>query len=114
MNDDCIFCKIVAGDMPAERVYEDEQVLAFRDISPAAPTHVLLIPKQHVPTADDLTDAHAELLAALTRAAQNVARAEGLEGAYRLVVNCGKKAGQEVFHLHIHLLGGRSLTWPPG
>ena len=114
MSNDCIFCKIVAGEIPSERVYEDDLVLAFRDISPAAPTHVLLIPKEHVPTADDLTEAHADVLTALTRAAQTVARQEGIEGAYRLVVNCGKAAGQAVFHLHVHLIGGRGLTWPPG
>ncbi len=114
MEPECIFCKIIAGEIPAERVFEDDRVLAFRDISPAAPTHVLIIPKQHIATLDDLTGADADLLGSIVQAGQEIARREGLAQAYRLVVNCGKPAGQAVFHLHFHLLGGRALGWPPG
>ncbi|MFH1143454.1 MAG: histidine triad nucleotide-binding protein [Candidatus Eisenbacteria bacterium] len=114
MRGDCLFCKIVAGAIPAEKVYEDDRLLAFRDIHPAAPTHVLLIPKAHVATLDDLTPEHDALIGALLRAASTVARAEGLADGYRLIANCGRGAGQAVFHVHVHILGGRALGWPPG
>jgi histidine triad (HIT) family protein len=112
---DCLFCKIVAGEIPADRVYEDEHVVGFRDINPQAPTHVLLIPKRHVATLNDAGESDREALGALLLAARAVAADEGLaESGYRLVVNTMKDAGQVVFHVHLHLLGGRGFGWPPG
>ena len=110
---DCLFCRIVAGEIPAEVVFEDETVLVFRDINPRAPTHVLAIPRRHVESAADLTDADGDLLTALFGALRRVAEEAGLKG-YRIVSNVGAESGQSVFHLHFHLLGGRSMTWPPG
>jgi histidine triad (HIT) family protein len=110
---DCLFCRIVAGEIAADRVFEDEAVLVFRDINPRAPTHVVAIPRRHLPSAADLTDADGDLLAALFSAMRRVANEAGLEG-YRIVSNVGAESGQSVFHLHFHLLGGRSMTWPPG
>jgi histidine triad (HIT) family protein len=110
-----VFCKIVQGTVPAKKVDETEQVLAFRDIHPMAPTHVLLVPKRHVAeSAADLGPEHAGLLVELFALAARVARAEKLERGWRLVTNVGREAGQSVFHLHVHLLGGRPLRWPPG
>lgn len=114
MEDDCIFCKIVAGDIPAERVYEDERILGFRDIAAAAPTHVLLIPKEHIPTLNDLQPGQSDLMGNVVLAAKEVAAQEGLTKGYRLVANCLRGGGQEVYHIHFHLLGGRELSWPPG
>jgi histidine triad (HIT) family protein len=112
---DCIFCKIVAGVLPAERVYEDEAVLAFRDIAPLAPTHVLVVPKRHVETLNDIDEGSAYLVGRMHLAAKAVAEGEGIsERGYRTVLNCNAEAGQVVFHLHLHVLGGRPLTWPPG
>lgn len=113
-SSDCLFCRIVAGEIPAEKVFETDTVLAFRDINPIAPSHVLLIPKRHIPTVDDLTAAHDAEIGELMRAASEVARLEGLKNGYRLVINCGKGAGQVVMHVHVHLVGGRRLGWPPG
>jgi histidine triad (HIT) family protein len=110
---DCLFCRIVAGEIPSDRVFEDDQVIAFRDIAPRAPTHVLAIPRRHVATAGDLTDADAGLLAALFGALRRVAADAGLSD-YRIVTNVGAGAGQSVFHVHFHLLGGRAMGWPPG
>ena len=110
---DCLFCRIVAGEIPSDRVHEDEEVIVFRDINPAAPTHVLAIPRRHIPSTDDLTDADAGLLTALFLALQRVASEAGLSD-YRVVTNVGAGAGQSVFHLHLHLLGGRPFSWPPG
>jgi histidine triad (HIT) family protein len=110
---DCLFCGIVAGEIPSDRVHEDEEVIVFRDINPAAPTHVLAVPRRHIPSTDDLTDADAELLTALFAALRRVAADVGLRD-YRIVTNVGAGAGQSVFHLHLHLLGGRPLSWPPG
>lgn len=110
---DCLFCRIAAGEIPADVVSDDESVLVFRDINPRAPMHVLAIPRRHIPSAADLTDADGELLAALFSAMRRVAQEAGLEG-YRIVSNVGAESGQSVFHLHFHLLGGRSMTWPPG
>jgi histidine triad (HIT) family protein len=110
---DCLFCRIAAGEIPAEIVYSDDAVVAFRDINPRAPTHVLAIPRRHVASAADLTDADGPTLAALFGALRHVAEEAGLHG-YRIVTNVGAEAGQSVFHLHLHLLGGRALTWPPG
>jgi histidine triad (HIT) family protein len=110
---DCLFCRIAAGEMPADVVYADDAVVAFRDINPRAPTHVLAIPRRHVPSVADLTDADGPMLAALFGALRRVAEEAGLRG-YRIVSNVGAEAGQSVFHVHFHLLGGRSLSWPPG
>ncbi len=112
---DCLFCKIVEGSVPSDRVAETEHVLAFRDINPAAPTHILLIPKDHVAdSAADLGPDHGSLLAELAGLAARIAAEERLEQGWRLVTNVGAGAGQSVFHLHVHLLGGRPLGWPPG
>src|SRR5262245_57062895 len=112
---DCLFCRIASGDLPATKVGETEKVVAFRDVNPQAPTHVLLIPKQHVAdSAATLDGAHAEMLAELFALAARIATAEGLTGGWRLVTNVGRGAGQSVFHFHVHLLGGRPLGWPPG
>jgi histidine triad (HIT) family protein len=110
---DCLFCRIAAGEIPSDRVLEDESVIVFRDINPQAPTHVLAISRRHIPSAADLTDADGDLLAALFGAMRRVAEEGGLKG-YRIVSNVGPESGQSVFHLHFHLLGGRSMTWPPG
>jgi histidine triad (HIT) family protein len=111
---DCLFCKIVAGEIPSDRVYEDDAVLAFRDINPQAPTHVLLVPRRHVPDVQSLTDEDGPMLAELFGAVRRVAGEAGIEGGYRVVTNVGADAGQSVFHLHLHVLGGRPMRWPPG
>lgn len=109
----CLFCRIVAGEIPAKRVTETEKFLAFRDINPQAPTHVLAIPKQHVPSLNEAEDA--ALLGELLLFARDVARGEGLAGdGYRVVLNTNAGAGQTVFHIHAHVLGGRAMRWPPG
>lgn len=112
--DDCLFCKFVSGQITPDVVYQDEHVLAFRDINPQAPVHVLIVPKRHVRDASTVEESDGPMLAALAGAARTIAQAEGLDGGYRLVANVGPDAGQTVFHLHVHLLGGRSLSWPPG
>ena len=109
-----IFQRIIDREIPADIVFETERVLAFRDIQPQAPTHILIIPKEPIASLEEVTAQHASLLGELLVAAAAIARQEGLEQGYRLVVNCGPHGGQEVPHLHVHLLGGRSLTWPPG
>ena len=115
MASDCLFCRIVAGEIPSDQVYADEQVIAFRDIAPKAPVHVLVIPRRHLDSVADLTAADAPLAAALLAAANEVARREGVaESGYRVVTNVGADAGQSVGHLHLHVLGGRRMTWPPG
>jgi histidine triad (HIT) family protein len=112
---DCPFCKMVAGEIKPDIVYQDDQVLAFRDANPQAPTHVLVIPKTHIATLDELQPDHAELMGKLYLAAQKVARDEGIaERGYRTVINCNRESGQSVFHIHLHLLGGRPMHWPPG
>jgi histidine triad (HIT) family protein len=110
----CIFCRIAAKDVASTIVYEDADVVAFRDLSPQAPTHVLVIPKRHVASLNDMVDADAALLGAMMRAATKVARAAGLTAGYRVVSNCGPEAGQSVAHVHLHVLGGRPMSWPPG
>lgn len=111
----CLFCQIVAGDIDAAVVHQGESTLAFRDINPQAPVHVLIIPREHLANAADLTHDHAGLLAEMVATAQWVAQSEGVdESGYRLVMNVGSDGGQTVGHLHLHLLGGRSMTWPPG
>lgn len=112
---DCLFCKIIAGDIPADVVHESASVVAFRDISPKAPTHVLIIPREHISTVNDIEPAHEAVVGSLFTAARKIADDEGLaEPGYRLVMNCNEGAGQSVFHIHLHLLGGRPLHWPPG
>jgi len=110
----CIFCRIASKDIAAGIVYEDADLVAFRDLSPQAPTHVLVIPKRHVASLDDMVESDVALLGAMMLAAKKVAAAAGLASGYRVVTNCGADAGQSVSHLHIHLLGGRSMAWPPG
>ena len=111
----CLFCRIVAGEIPARIADQDEQVVAFHDIDPKAPTHLLIVPRQHVASVDVLAPSHGPLLAAMVAAAQRLARTVGAEqSGYRLVFNHGPDAGQSVEHVHMHLLAGRQLTWPPG
>ena len=115
MADDCLFCKIVAGEVPATVVRDDAHTLAFRDINPQAPTHVLVIPKEHHENVAVLAAGDSELLGRVLQAASAVAADEGIaDRGYRLVFNTGREAGQSVFHVHVHLLGGRGLGWPPG
>ena len=110
---DCLFCKMAAGEIKPDIVYQDESVLAFRDISPQAPVHILIIPKKHVATLNELDDS--ELAGKLLTTAIKIAKQEGLaDDGYRTIFNCNEKGGQEVFHLHLHLLGGRQMQWPPG
>jgi histidine triad (HIT) family protein len=112
---ECLFCGVVAGRVPAQVIYRDDLVTAFRDIRPRAPTHVLVIPNEHVPSIAELGEAGSEMLSRIVSVANRVAASEGIaESGYRLVVNCGPDAGQSVDHLHFHLLGGRRLGWPPG
>lgn len=112
---DCLFCRILAGDVPAEAVYENDHVFAFRDINPVAPTHVLLIPREHIASLNDAAAPQRALLGEMLLAAREVAAREGLsESGYRLVFNTMKDAGQVVFHIHAHLIGGRAMGWPPG
>ena len=111
----CLFCKIIDREIPASIVYEDERVLAFNDINPQASTHVLVIPKQHVATLNDLDSAHDAIVGELVRRASAIAKERGIDAAgYRTVFNTNRDAGQTVFHIHLHLIGGRSLAWPPG
>ena len=114
MSEKTIFKRIIDGEIPADIVYEDDQCLAFRDINPQAPTHVLVIPKQEIASVDAISDQDQELMGHLWRVIRNVARDLGLEAGYRVVVNCGDEGGQDVPHLHFHLLGGRQMKWPPG
>lgn len=112
---DCLFCKIVAGEIPADKVYEDDQVLAFRDIQPQAPVHIVLIPKRHIATLNDLTPADAGLIGQLYLAARQVALDLGVaESGYRTLINCNRDGGQYVMHVHMHLMAGREMGWPPG
>jgi len=115
LDTNCPFCKIVAGDIPADVVRESDRVLAFRDLNPQAPTHLLLIPKDHIESLADITDGNGAMLADIMEAATQLAGAEGIAASgWRLVSNVGVEGGQTVFHLHFHLLGGRPMTWPPG
>jgi len=115
MRNDCLFCGIADGDIPSTQVHADELVVAFRDIAPKAPVHVLVIPREHVASAADIADDHAALLARMFTVAAEVARADGIaESGYRLVSNVGADAGQSVGHLHLHVMGGRPFSWPPG
>jgi len=112
---DCIFCRIASGDLEAKLVHEDDDIVAFRDSNPQAPTHVLVVPRRHLATVNDLAETDAGLAGRLVLAARRIAAEEGIaEDGYRLVLNCNRGAGQSVFHIHLHLLGGRPMRWPPG
>jgi len=111
----CLFCKIIAGEIPSSKVFEDDRLFVFKDINPQAPMHVLVVPKRHVATLNDLTAAEDGLVGAMVRTAAAIAKGSGYDGpGYRTVFNCNAQAGQTVFHIHLHVLGGRSLGWPPG
>lgn len=113
--DSCLFCRIVAGEIPATPVYEDDDLIAFNDINPQAPLHVLVVPKVHIATINDLASEHEPLVGAMVRCAAQVAKSRGVAASgYRTVFNCNAAAGQTVFHIHLHVLGGRTLAWPPG
>jgi histidine triad (HIT) family protein len=112
--ENCLFCKIAAGDIPSSIVYQDEDIVAFRDINPMAPQHILFIPKRHLSSMDDLTPEDAQLLTHIFMTAKQIAHKSGLEQGYRFLTNVGPDGGQSVSHLHFHLLGGRKLGWPPG
>jgi histidine triad (HIT) family protein len=115
VTNDCLFCKIAAGLIPTDRVYQDEVVTAFRDINAQAPSHILLVPNEHLASTNELQPEHDALVGRLVRTAAMMADREGIrESGYRLVTNCGREGGQAVMHLHFHLLGGRQLSWPPG
>ena len=112
---DCIFCRMARKEIKTDIVYEDDEILAFRDINPQAPTHILIIPREHIPTVLDIKEKEAALMGRLYMVAAELARKEKIdENGFRLVVNCNRDAGQAVFHLHLHLLGGRRFNWPPG
>ena len=113
MPTDCLFCKIIDGDIPSEKLYEDEEILAFRDIAPQAPVHFLVIPKKHISGPDEITEEDDMVIGKLLRIGSQVAKQEGIE-QYRVVFNNGEQAGQTVFHIHMHVLGGRGMQWPPG
>jgi histidine triad (HIT) family protein len=113
--EECIFCRIAEGDMESDIVYEDEEVVAFRDINPQAPVHVLVVPRRHIPSAAELTPEDAPLLSRIFQVINKVAEKEGIAGkGVRILTNVGTEAGQSVFHLHFHVLGGRRMLWPPG
>lgn len=111
----CLFCRIVTGEIPSKKVYEDDQLFAFEDINPQAPLHVLIVPRRHIATLNDLGNEDDALVGSMVRRAAAIAKARGVDGSgYRTVLNCNSHAGQSVFHIHLHVLGGRSLAWPPG
>ena len=111
---DCIFCKIASGDIPATKVYEDETVVAFNDLEPQAPTHILIIPKMHIASAEEINEANSAVVAHIFEVAAKIAKEKGLSNGYRIVNNCGADGGQTVKHLHFHLMGGRQFGWPAG
>jgi histidine triad (HIT) family protein len=114
MND-CLFCKIIAGEVPSKKVYETKDIFAFEDVNPVAPTHILIIPKKHLETMLELSEEHRDLIGDIHLAANHIARIRGIaETGYRIVTNCGRDANQTVFHIHFHLIGGRKMEWPPG
>ncbi|HEB50454.1 MAG TPA: histidine triad nucleotide-binding protein [Desulfobulbus sp.] len=113
MSDNCLFCKIARGEIPADKLYEDDDILAFRDISPQAPVHFLVIPKKHFSGPAAITEAEEQLIGRMMRKGNEIARKEGIDH-YRVVFNNGEQAGQTVFHIHMHILGGRNMNWPPG
>ena len=111
----CLFCKIIAGEIPASKVFEDDQLIAFNDINPQAPMHVLVVPKRHLATLNDLAAGDDALVGGMVRRAAAIAKENGFDGpGFRTVFNCNAQAGQTVFHIHLHVLGGRTMTWPPG
>jgi len=115
LKNDCIFCKIIKGEIPCKKVFENNDILAFNDIKPQAPIHVILIPKIHIEKISDINQSNSDITGKLVLAANKIALDLGInEKGYRLVFNCGRDSGQEVFHIHLHLLGGRSFHWPPG
>jgi len=116
MSENCLFCKMISGEIPCDKVFETDKLLAFRDIAPKAPTHILVIPKEHIKSVVDFSDsdAHKALAGELLLAAQRVAKSENLNDNFRIVFNTGAEAGQTVFHAHMHVLGGRGMSWPPG
>lgn len=115
MSDDCLFCKIIAGEIPSNKVYSDDEVYAFHDINPAAPTHILIIPRKHLSAVSSASEADQALLGKMLLRANQIATDQGLaEDGFRYVINTGSNGGQTVFHLHLHILGGRALSWPPG
>ncbi len=111
---DCIFCKIAKGEIPSKKIFENEVILAFYDLDPKAPFHILLIPKQHIDSAADITASNSALVAQIFETAAQIAAEQGLESGFRVVTNCGADAGQSVQHLHFHMLAGRTFIWPPG
>lgn len=111
---DCLFCKIVAGEIPSTKIYEDESVYAFADIDPQAPFHAIIVPKTHIKCADEITEENSFLIAKIFEAVAKIAKEQGLEKGYRVVNNCGEDGGQTVGHIHFHLLARRNLAWPPG
>lgn len=112
---DCIFCSIIKGEIPSDKVYEDDSILAFKDINPAAPVHIIIIPKTHISSANELNDSNCDIVGHIFKIAAKLAKEMGIsEKGYRIVNNCGDEGGQTVKHLHFHLLGGRSMQWPPG
>lgn len=112
---DCLFCKIIAGDIPSTKVYEDDEILAFRDIEPQAPEHIIIIPKSHISSANELSEDNCQVVGKIFAVAAKIAKDLGFaQNGYRVVNNCGEDGGQTVGHIHFHLLGGRSLQWPPG
>lgn len=111
---DCIFCKIANGEIPTDMVYEDDKIVVFKDASPQAPVHVLMVPKVHIASLDDLKDGDAELIAYMMLKIKDIAKDQGLDKGYRVVINCGEDGQQTVRHLHIHMLGKRKMIWPPG
>ena len=115
MSENCLFCKIIAGEIPSVKVYEDDKILAFKDINPQSPVHIVIVPKKHISSLGDVVDADAEVLGALQIAASKISKLfEETKQSFRLVNNCGAASGQTVFHIHYHLLGGRKFGWPPG
>lgn len=114
MSHDCVFCRIAAGEIPADVVFENERIIAFRDINPAAPVHILIVPKEHIASVAHLKEEHQALVGEIFTSIQRLAEQEKLDKGFRVVVNTGQDGGQSVEHLHFHLLGGRTLAWPPG
>ncbi|MEK7846880.1 MAG: histidine triad nucleotide-binding protein [Nitrospinota bacterium] len=112
---DCIFCKIIKGEIPSKKVYEDKDIFAFEDINPQSPIHILIVPKKHIAKSLDVTEEEKELIGSIFMVANRLAVERGIaESGFRLIVNCNRDSGQEVFHIHFHLLGGRRMKWPPG
>ncbi|MEN8257241.1 MAG: histidine triad nucleotide-binding protein [Thermodesulfobacteriota bacterium] len=112
--DNCLFCKIINGDIPSDKLYEDDDTYAFRDISPQAPTHFLVIPKKHISGPSEVSQEDEKIIGKMMRVGADIARQEGIGDAFRVIFNNGAEVGQTVFHIHMHILGGRSMSWPPG